>query len=42
MVSPLSKVIPLSNKSIGMHAATCDRVVLVEYALLFVVIYLAI
>ena len=29
MVSPLPKVIPLPSKSIGMHAATWDRVVLV-------------
>ena len=31
MVSPLPKVIPSPSKSIGMHAASCDRVVLVFY-----------
>ena len=34
MVSPLPKVIPLPSKSIGMHAASCDRVVLVYYQII--------
>ena len=29
MSSPFPKVIPLPSKSISMHAASCDRVVLV-------------
>ena len=31
MVWPLPKVIPLPSKTIGMHAASCDRVVLVLF-----------